>query len=352
MNRSRLEDLLSAISRARVAVVGDFCLDAYWMLDPSGSEISLETGKPTRPVRRQRYSLGGASNVAQNLAALGVGTVLTAGVIGEDLFGRELRRQLAAIGVDTDNLLARAQGWDTPVFGKPHAGDAEQERIDFGMFNRMSPEIEDELIERLRDLAARADALIVNQQLVNSIYTPRLIEEINRLIAAHPAKPFVVDSRQNPGAFRGACLKLNQFEAARLTGIDAIASGAEKRPERKRVPHDRTEQSRAAREACARRLFEKTAARAIFMTRGEHGILVCDAARCHEIQGIPADGPADPVGAGDTAAGALASALAAGATVEEAGVLANLAAAVTVRKLRQCGTASPKEILAILPNSS
>lgn len=73
MTRKELDALLHDISRARIGVIGDFCLDAYWDLDPALSEVSIETGLATQAVRRQRYSLGGAGNVANNLVAMGVG---------------------------------------------------------------------------------------------------------------------------------------------------------------------------------------------------------------------------------------------------------------------------------------
>ena len=60
-----LDKLLRKLPTIHVGVVGDFCLDAYWEVDNSRSEQSVETGLPTRPVRVQRYSLGGAGNVAR-----------------------------------------------------------------------------------------------------------------------------------------------------------------------------------------------------------------------------------------------------------------------------------------------
>ena len=44
MNEQRLREILEQIKNVEVAVYGDFCLDAYWMLDPQGSEVSVETG--------------------------------------------------------------------------------------------------------------------------------------------------------------------------------------------------------------------------------------------------------------------------------------------------------------------
>ncbi len=60
------------ISSVKIIVIGDFCLDAYWFIDEAMSEISIETNEATRPVAKQRYSLGGAGNVTNNLAALGL----------------------------------------------------------------------------------------------------------------------------------------------------------------------------------------------------------------------------------------------------------------------------------------
>ena len=52
-----LQEILKRISSVKIAVLGDFCLDAYWFIDESKSEISIETGHATRPVRQQKYSL-------------------------------------------------------------------------------------------------------------------------------------------------------------------------------------------------------------------------------------------------------------------------------------------------------
>ncbi len=63
-----------------------------------------------------------------------------------------------------------------------------------------------------------------------------------------------------------------------------------------------------------------------------------------EVRGVKVEGEVDPVGAGDTFVSALTAALAAGACASDAAALANVAAAVTVAKLRQTGTAAPEEI--------
>ena len=81
MKKEQLQKILDDISWVRIAVIGDFCLDAYWFIDEAMSEISVETNEVTRPVAKQRYSLGGAGNVTNNLAALGIKDIRAFGVI-------------------------------------------------------------------------------------------------------------------------------------------------------------------------------------------------------------------------------------------------------------------------------
>ncbi|MFA5819183.1 MAG: hypothetical protein WC854_07880, partial [Bacteroidales bacterium] len=90
MKAELLQEIIERINSVKIAVVGDFCLDAYWFVDESKSEISIETCHATRPVRQQKYSLGGAGNVTNNLAAMEVKDIRALGVIGHDPFGPEM----------------------------------------------------------------------------------------------------------------------------------------------------------------------------------------------------------------------------------------------------------------------
>jgi len=331
MDRTRLESLLTAIRDVRVAVMGDFCIDAYWVIDPSGSEISLETGKPTQTVRQQRYGLGGAGNVVSNLVDLGAGQVYAIGVVGPDLFGREMKSMLTAIGVNVDGIVVQDERWDTAVYGKPYVGAEEQSRLDFGAFNEILPETERLLIDRLRATLRSAQAVILNQQIVRGINSDGLISAVNGVIAEHPDRLFIVDSRHKSEFYRGAILKLNDIEAARLVGVRREVDDVVLQEE----VHD-----------YARKLCEQTG-RPVFITRGARGCVACDGRTTYDVPGIQILTPTDPVGAGDTAVSAIASALAAGATVGEAAELGNFAASVTVRKIAQCGTATPAEIMEV-----
>ena len=130
-----LKEVLEKIRSVKIAIIGDFCLDAYWFVDKSKSEISVETGHSTEPVRIQKYSLGGAGNVANNLASMKISDIRAFGVIGNDPFGAEMISIMKKAGINTKNMLIQDKNWSTHVYIKPHIGEDEQNRIDFGNFN-------------------------------------------------------------------------------------------------------------------------------------------------------------------------------------------------------------------------
>src|SRR5215218_2428702 len=102
IERSRLDELLDAAASRRVAVVGDAMLDVYLRGDVE--RISPEAPVPVVRVRDRKLALGGAANVAQNVAALGAGCELAAAV-GRDRAGETLREMLGAIGADPRALV-------------------------------------------------------------------------------------------------------------------------------------------------------------------------------------------------------------------------------------------------------
>ena len=313
---------------AKIGVLGDFCLDAYWFIDPEREEWSIETGKRIQHVRRQRYTPGAAGNVVANLAALGVGHIETFGVIGPDLYGYELARLLRGLGAITDGLCVQPAAWDTPVYGKPCLGNEELQRLDFGAFNCLSDETWQQALDCVRAARDRLDFLVVNQQLPQGWCDARRAQEMADELT-HWQGRHLVDSRQFAGLFGDACYKVNEREAARMAGRELPADAR------------LTDEQVAGLFA----LSGGTAREPRFITRGERGMAVAQADRIDFVPGVAITGPTDPVGAGDTATATLAACLACGIAPAQAAVLSNLAASVTVRKLNQTGTASESELL-------
>ncbi|HSV99399.1 MAG TPA: PfkB family carbohydrate kinase [Sedimentisphaerales bacterium] len=331
MDQHRIREILGKIGQTRVAVYGDFCIDAYWMLDPKGSEVSEETGLQARAVRRHYCSLGGASNVVANLAALKPKSIQVVGVIGDDIFGRELRRQFEGLGVDTTRLVVQKENYDTVAFGKPYLDEREEPRVDFGFFNKRSAATDAALLEGIRDALRTADAMIVNQQVPGSITNESFIEGANKLFAECANKPILLDSRHFGDRFKHIIRKINDREAARLNGVQVARDENPSLDDVKRY---------------ALNLFGWFN-KPVFLTRGAKGMLAIDAGGVHEVPGIQLLKKLDPVGAGDTVTSSLALCLGAGVPAAEAAEFANFAAAVTVQKLFQTGTASGDEILAV-----
>jgi len=133
----------------------------------------------------------------------------------------------------------------------------------------------------------------------------------------------VFDSRRHMGVVPGWCLTPN---AGVFGGLAGRAAGD--RPSLEALAGD-------ARAAAAR------AGRPVFVTLGERGMLAADAGRSWHLPAFPPRGPIDPVGAGDSVLAALAAALAAGANVPDAALLATLVASLTVEQLGTTGTADP-----------
>lgn len=329
-SQADLKKLLEQMADTRVAIFGDFGLDVYLFTDLSASENSLESGLPTQPVRRHVVELGAAGNVAKNVAAIGCRDCRAFGVVGPDVWGHELERLLVQRGVRTDNLVCQDAGWATPAYMKPYEDDQERGRFDFGVFNALDDDVADRLLDALAEQLPELDVVIVNQQMVRGVHSDYLRPKLAALIAAHPETPFVIDSRHFADAYPHAYAKVNDHEAARQIGrdypLDALVL---------KVDADRAGQT----------LHDRLAG-TVFVTRADRGLIVCDNDGVREVPGIQIVGPVDTVGAGDACLAGIGLALAAGASTDIAATFGNLAAAITVRKLRQTGTATPAELLA------
>lgn len=328
MNHDELKALLEQIPGAKIGILGDFCLDVYLLLEPTASEKSLETGLSTRPVRSQRYSLGAAGNVANNLQAMGAANLSVFGVIGQDPFGEEMRHILTKKNMNTSGLLVQREQWDTHVYMKPYEREVEQHRFDFGDFNQLHPSTAHVLLEKLEAALPALDLVIINQQVKYGINTKDFRESLSALVLRHPGRKFLSDSRHYPDDYEGTIRKINAAEAARLSGKDPSSIDS------------------LEAEQLSRSLYERWG-RPVFVTRGENGCSVCDPEGYKEIPGLLILSPVDPVGAGDSMLAGIAAALAVGAKPFKAAELGSLVAGVTVQKLMQTGTATADEILNI-----
>jgi rfaE bifunctional protein kinase chain/domain len=319
-------EILAALPKLNVLVVGDICLDLWCRYDQRNSEPSRETGLSRIGVVGFESSAGAAGTIANNLADLKVGRVAVMGVIGDDLHGEELFRTLAHRNIDVD-LVVRSELVQTFTYMKlieAASGEEDRPRVDFINTSPLPPALEQRLVEGFEQYGEYYDAVLICDQAetdAGGVVTAALRESINRH-AKRTRKTVWVDSRMRAEHFRGCYLKPNEQEAKeaslRLLGREDV-------------------------EAMAHELE----LRALVVTLGERGAMLVEGGRTELIPPASAEKPVDICGAGDSFSAAAASALAAGAGLAEAVKLGNLAASITIQK-KGTGTASPGEVMAKL----
>lgn len=327
MNTKRIEEILSHFPTIRILVLGDYFLDQYLMLNRDISEISLETQLECYQVTEIRNSPGAAGTVVNNLCALDT-QVITLGAIGNDGRGFDLMQALRARQADT-RFMVESDAIMTPTYTKPmlfgkNEPVHELERLDIKNRSRLPKNVEDDLMRNLQEVFDSVDGIVVLDQVEEEncgVITDRIRETICELGRQSPQKPILVDSRHRTGKFHHLIIKCNQSEALKNTNTKTV-------------------------EAAAKALFQ-TNPRGSFITLGSEGIYVYHNQTGNQIPGIRVEGPIDICGAGDSATAGILSALCAGASYEEAALIGNITASITIRQLGTTGTASRDEIITV-----
>ncbi|MGQ0649551.1 MAG: bifunctional heptose 7-phosphate kinase/heptose 1-phosphate adenyltransferase [Gemmatimonadaceae bacterium] len=317
LTRDRLKTLLGDMRGRRIAIVGDAMLDVY--LHGDIERISPEAPVPVVRVRDRRFALGGAANVAQNVAAsLAEGTLVAA--VGDDGSADRLRDMLRAIGSGDGALLAVARPTTTKT--RLVARSQQVVRFDEEDDEDLSADDIGRLLPGLERVVAASHALVL-EDYNKGVLVPAVIERAIQVARARGI-PVVVDPKfRNFFQYRGATI----FKPNRRELESALGAAV------------RLEDAGALPATLAR-----LGADHLLLTLGERGMaLVSSGGAVHEISSAARE-VYDVVGAGDTVTAYLATSLAAGASALEAAVVANLAAGVEVGKLG-AATVTPEEIL-------
>lgn len=317
--RDRLQQLLAAAPTQRIAVVGDAMLDVYLRGDVD--RISPEAPVPVVRVRERRYALGGAANVAQNVAALGATAELVA-TVGDDRSAAQLREMLDTIGGSTRGLVEVERPTTTKT--RVLARAQQLVRVDEEVDDDCSPD------EIAKITAAVTRAVNASDALILEDYNKGVLVEsvIRHAVALATARgiPIVVDPKyRNFFAYGGATVfKPNRRELEAALGAAVSLEHPETLPA----------------------LVERLNVSSVLLTLSEHGMALIErgSAGVHRIP-TTAREVYDVVGAGDTVTAYLAAMLASGATALEASVIANFAAGIEVGKLG-AATVTPNEVLA------
>ena len=343
MDLARFSAIVERYADLSIAVLGDFCLDRYLEIDPARQEISRETRLPVHNVINVRAQPGGAGTIVNNLAALGVGTIFPVGFAGEDGEGSSLRRALEGLPgirlthfIETDQR--RTFTYCKPLVMTPGKPPVELNRIDFKNWTPTPASLQGLLANHLKAVAEKASAVVVLDQVdvpETGVVTSQVREVLKEMSEQHPELVILADSRRGLRDFPPLMFKMNAAELSALTGAKSGLS---------------LEEMKQTAAALARQN-----GRSVFVTLADRGILGASASGQFEhVPALPLRGDIDIVGACDAVTANLTAALAAGATLREALVIANAAASVVLHKLGTTGTASVPEIreLVCLPGSS
>ncbi|HXT71221.1 MAG TPA: D-glycero-beta-D-manno-heptose-7-phosphate kinase [Vicinamibacterales bacterium] len=301
--------LINRFAGRRIAVIGDAMLDHF--IVGHVDRISPEAPVPVVRFAREEHRLGGAANVAANVAALG-GKARLIGVTGVDDAARALRAELTAVGLETDGLVGDSSRPTTRKVRVVTMRNQQVARVDYETDAPAAGDALQRLVDEIGKAARSHDALVLSDYRKGTICAP-VIQAAARA-ASEAGIPLLVDPKvAQAGHYQGATLITpNHHEAELMTQTSIRTVDDAKR--------------------AAGLLRERTGA-SVIITWGEHGMFVFD--RADETGGgasIPAAARevADVTGAGDTVIAVLALGLAAGAPLLEAARLANVAAGLVV----------------------
>ncbi len=331
----QLTEILTDIEGAKIAIIGDFCLDVYWDINMDRSENSVETGLVTHPVADHRYSLGGAGNVAANLVSLGVRDVYAFGVLAYDIFGFKMIDLFNSAGINYDGIVFQNKNWDTNTYIKPIKDNQEMNRFDFGNYNEINETTEQQIIDKLIETIPVLDAIIINQQVLNGLHTKSFRQRLSQVISDYSDNFFIVDSRSYADDYNGTIRKMNDGEALALcrdfVNLDLI--------------NYKTDVMNAGK------FLSNKYSQPVIITLGAEGCVIVDEDQIYEIESPEAHGEIDTVGAGDSFLSGVCACLATrNNDYQAAGYFGNLVAGVTIKKLNQCGSASPEELIEFQKN--
>jgi len=320
--------LIEGLRGQRVMIVGDVMLDHYTF--GTVSRISPEAPVPVVVVNDEHYLLGGAGNVARNIVALG-GEATMIGVIGHDADGDTLAGLLDQASVRTD--LVRDDRRRTTRKTRIIAQNQQIVRVDREHTGELSRSVVGTLLEKLAHNSQHHDIIIVSDYGKGAIIT-EVMQALREI-------------RQSRGQRVKILVDPKPVNYDLYHGVDILTPNAKEASEGAGLPcHGEDGPARVGQA-----LFRRLGCQSLLITLGARGMALFPAPG----QGVRIPTFArkvfDVTGAGDTVIATLALALAAGADLLEASVLANHAAGIVVA---QVGAATPtpdglREAIAVRP---
>lgn len=307
-NPADVADWVERLGDARVLVVGDVMLDCF--IHGKVRRVSPEAPIPIVQVESKDLMLGGAGNVARNVAALGATAVLV-GLVGADTAGREL----SSLADETEGLephLVIAPDRRTTVKTRYVGGTQQLLRADIEDLGSLEADKAAEVRTAAEAALDDVTAVVLSDYAKGAIGSALLLAVISR--ARKARLPVIADPKG--------------VNYERYKGVTVLTPNAAELTAATRMPITTDTEA----EQAARKVLAVTRADAVIVTRGKGGMSVVEADTAAHLP-VRAREVFDVSGAGDTVVAALGAALAVGAGLREAAELANAAAGVVVRKV-------------------
>lgn len=216
------DKLFHQLAQLKVAVLGDAMLDTYWW--GHVERISPEAPVPVVSVDKKEYRIGGAGNVALNIASMGAKAYAIT-VMGNDDDGDQLKSLLTEKGIDTRHIVQSAERITTNKI-RIISRNQQMMRLDAETTRDISSSDEDKLLYAFEDfVAAESPDVVILEDYNKGVLTPKVIARVIELCQKHSIITAVDPKRKNFFEYKGVDIfKPNLKEVKEALNI--IAEGS------------------------------------------------------------------------------------------------------------------------------
>ncbi len=304
LEKERLQEIVYEFPGKSILVVGDLMVDRYVSI--TARKLSREAPVPVGDFRGEKFSLGGAANLANNIVALG-GKADVVGFVGHDTQGDWIAKALSDLDVNAE----RIKKYDRPTTLKTRyiVNGFQVLRVDREIRSDIGLELSDSLIGSFDSLVSDCDMVAIADYDKGTV-TPYLIERLVAKAQAAGKKIIAQPKVRHYLDLRGVdYIKSNEREASIATGISVL--------------------NETGLRNIATNLGTRLDCKALILTRAERGITVFEQNHMSTIPPLLSSNEfARAVGLRDAMTSVITLALASGANSFEAAALSNIAAAI------------------------
>ncbi len=327
--KTKILERFPKLEGKKVLIIGDVGLDEYVL--GQVRRISPEAPVPVLEVEEEDSRLGLSANVAQNVIGLG-GVPYLVSVIGQDIGANTLKTLLRQNHVSVEHLITdnqRPTTRKTRVMAKHH----HLVRVDYEMKQFIDDKIRSQIIHEVEKLMPEMD-IVVLQDYAKGVVEANLVERVVAIAHRHQKLVLLDPHRNQPlSCYKGVdVFKPNFEEALALAGMT----------------YEDFKMHRKSLAEVGESLRKFLGAKWVILTQGKEGMTIFDGKEIHQVPTY-ARQVFDVTGAGDTVIATLATAMAAGFSMDEACVLANFAAGVVVGKVG-CVPCPKQELIEYIKN--